>query len=195
MALDFRVQGKGMGDEVVLKGPARVRIEARVRFDPERDNVARLEVILNGRVVRSVPRVDAAGRIQSTFEMDIEESSWLAVRAAGRKLGESVPKDGLLPPYRDRDRGAFAAHAHSAPIFVTIENTPRISQRARASAVAQSWIARLDELEALLSEDRIGYLAARKGDMIPSPANLRRNRANLLEAIRNARASYLEMGR
>jgi hypothetical protein len=146
--LEFRIQGKGIGDEVVLGKPGPVLVEARVRFDPARDEVQRLEVIQNGALLRScyrggppaqirggeaqrdgftVRKFDPEGRsneIECRFETKIDETSWLAVRASGNKLGEAVRVEGLMPPRRDRIQWAWPTHAHSAPIYVTIKNAP-----------------------------------------------------------------------
>ena len=78
--------------------------------------------------------------------------------------------------------GAYASHAHSAPVFVTLEIAHGLGRQARAKDIALSWIARLDELEARLSEDRIGHLTARK------------NRASLLSAIRSAKGTLPGVG-
>ena len=161
--LEFRVQSQGMGAEVLLKKPTSVLVEARVRFDPARDDVKRLEVIQNGDLLRSFPREGPSPEIRCRFEAEISRTSWLAVRASGHKRGETPPPEGFLPPYRDRYRGAAASLAHSAAIYVTIENTPGLSQHSKAKSLARAWIARLQELEMRLAEDKIQYLARGTG--------------------------------
>ncbi len=69
--LEFRVQSQGMGAEVLLKKPASVLVEARVRFDPARDDVKRLEVIQNGDLLRSFPREGPSAEIRCRFEAEI----------------------------------------------------------------------------------------------------------------------------
>lgn len=188
--LDFRIQDKSMGEEVVLDRPATVRVEARVRFDPARDDVARLEVIQNGSLLKSLPRVGPDGEIRGSFEAEIAESSWLAVRVSGHKRGEAVPPEGLIPPYRDRYRGAYATHAHSAPIFVTLRNGPGLSQQPRATVLTRAWIARLEELETRLADENLDFLAREPGGDVPSAEYLREGRAALLEATRSAKERY-----
>src|SRR5262249_49099372 len=51
--LDFQVNGKGVGEEVLLKKGALVSVRGRVRFEPSRDAIDRLEVIQNGDIQRS----------------------------------------------------------------------------------------------------------------------------------------------
>ena len=193
--LEFRVQSQGMGAEVLLKKPTSVLVEASVRFDPSRDDVKRLEVIQNGDLLRSFPREGKSPEIRCRFEAEISKTSWLAVRASGHKRGERPPPEGFLPPYRDRYRGAAASLAHSAAIYVTIENTPGLSQHSKAKSLARAWIARLQELEMRLAEDKIQYLAQGPGDDVPDVEYLRKNRSALLAAIANARKHFLEQTR
>lgn len=190
--LDFKVQGAGVGKEVSLEHPGTVLVEARVRFDPARDNVTRLEVIQNGTLVKSCPRVGSSGDIQCRFEQRIEETSWLAVRSWGRKVGEAGPPDGFVPPYRNRQREAPASLAHSAAVYVTIGDAPSLTQNRRARAVARVWLARLEELEERLADDNIQYLVQQTGETVPEVEYLRRNRPALLQAIRNARKYFAE---
>jgi hypothetical protein len=149
-----------------------------------------LEVIQNGSLLRSFPRAGPEGEIHGSFEAEITESSWLAARVSGHKRGEAVPPEGLIPPYRDRYRGAHASHAHSAPIFVTLRNGPGLSQHPRAKALASAWIARLEELEMRLADDNIGYLSRETGGDVPSAEYLRENRAAMLEAIQSAKKHF-----
>ena len=193
--LEFRVDGQGMGSEVMLRKSESVQVEARVRFDPARDDVKRLEVIRNGDVLRSFPREGQSAEIRCRFEAEIERSSWLALRASGHKRGETAPPDGFVPPYRDRYRGAAASLAHSAPIYVTIENTPDLSRQSQAKSLAHSWIARLQELEMRLAEDNIQHLAGGPGDDVPDAGYLRKNRTALIAAIERAKKHFLEQTR
>ena len=193
--LEFRVQSQGIGSEVVLKKPMSVLVDARVRFDPARDDVKRLEVIQNGDLLRSFPREGPSAEIRCRFEAEMRRTSWLAVRASGHKRGERAPPEGFLPPYRDRYRGAAASLAHSAAIYVTIENTPGLSQHSKAKSLARAWIARLQELEMRLEEDKIQYLAEGPGDDVPDVEYLRKNRSALVAAIAGARKHFLELAR
>ena len=54
---EFRVRDKGMGEEVVLKEPGTVLVEARVPNDPARDDLKRLEVVQNGSDLPSPPTI------------------------------------------------------------------------------------------------------------------------------------------
>src|SRR5262249_42682191 len=63
-AIDFRVADKGVGEEVVLREAGAVFIEARVLFDPSRDDVKLLEVVHNGKAVPGVTCESKAGEIR-----------------------------------------------------------------------------------------------------------------------------------
>jgi len=217
--LEFNVEGKSIGDELVLEKPATVLVEARVRFDPARDDVKRMEIIRNGslvgsfhrtgppaqirggevsrngHVVRQFRREGLPSEIRCHFRLEIDETSWLAVRASGHKLGEAIPEGGLNPPFRDRGRGAYATHAHSAPIFVTVRNTPSLAHQPGGRTLARSWIARLDELESRLAEGNLKDLSEGIEDTVPNEALIRRNRHELLDGIATAKRLYREQVR
>jgi hypothetical protein len=193
--LEFRVSGKGMGEELVLPGAGTVVIEARVRCDPARDDLNRLEVVRNGQLLKSFPRAGSPGEIRCQFEQRIDESCWLAVRSWGDKVGEASPPDGFVPPFRNRYRGAPASLSHSGAIYVTVAGTPGLAHHDRAKALARVWLARLDELERRLDEDKLKYLAREAGDYVPNLEYLRRHRPALLQAIQNARKYYLEQAK
>ena len=134
--LEFSVAGKGIGDEVVLEQQGSVLVEASVRFDVARDDVEVLEIVENGEVIRKFPRNDASGEIRCRFEHEALETSWLAVRASGRKRGE-------LPSQRLADVQVSPSLAHSAPIYVTLRNAPGLGAHRRVKFIAAAWLKRL----------------------------------------------------
>ena len=173
--LEFEVDGKGIGDEVVLKAPSSVRVAGRVRFNPEWDDVKQVEILKNGAVERSVERGNAPGEIPFQFELEAKESIWLALRVSGLKVGE-------IPGIR--------SEAHSGAIYLTLEGAPRISVQYKGKSVADLWMERLDELEKLLAEENLPKLAAPERHDGVTEETLRKSRAKLLESIRSARAFY-----
>ena len=152
------------------------------------DDVRRLEVIENGRILRSFPREGNSAEISFQFQYEVREAAWLAVRASGSKLGE-VP---LFPLFLFPD-----SVAHSGPIYVTAKGTPPLSAHPRAKALARAWLARLEDLETRLGEDQLESLAE-----WPSPYQdgvdedaIRKNRPALLKAIQSAREHYKRLER
>jgi hypothetical protein len=177
--LDLRVAGREAGDEVALRGPGPVEVEARARFDPTRDALERLEVIANGEVVRTVPRAAADGLIEARFALDLRESSWLALRASGGKVGL---------------QRAVPSLAHTGAVYASVAGTPEIREQPRARALARVWATRLTELEMRLGSQIDSMGSSGWDDRLP-PEYLRTQRPALLEAIRSARKHFLEQAR
>ncbi len=174
--LDFDVAGKGMGEEATVERAGSITVEGRVRFDPQRDNIQRLELIENGQLIGSFPRLNQANEISFRVPYEVRASSWLAVRARGMKRDES-------------SSFSRASLAHSAPVYVTLRNTPPLAQSALARSLARTWVARLDDLEARFAENQVPFLAQAGSDGV-SEAVLRRDRAELIEGIRSARMKF-----
>jgi len=193
--LEFQIDDKGMGEEVVLPRPGTVRLQARMRFDPERDDMFRIEVVRNGIVWKSFPRMGPSSEISCDIKLKVEETCWLAVRAWGKKLGEHKPPGGYVPPWRNRNRDAPASLAHSAAIYVRVEGTRDLFTQDRAKANARAWTARLDELEMKLRDENLHFLAVENDKYDPDMAYLLKSRNALQGAIQMAREYYLKFFR
>ena len=192
--LEFRVDGKEMGEEVVLEQAGSVDVQGRARFDPTWDDIERLEVIENGLVLRSFPRTRNSSEIRFRFEHLVGEASWLAIRAYGKKLGEAVPlKTGIIHrTFRP------TSEAHSAPIYVSLDGAPPLAAHPRARALARTWLARLDDLESRLAVDESGNLAQKRAlsrTRTVEEGLLRRNRSELLREIQKARDYFTRLAR
>ena len=174
--LTFRAAGKEMGDEIVLKSAGPVRVEASVRFDPARDDVQRLDVIRNGRVVKSFERERGASEIVCRAEVEIGEACWLAVRVSGTKLGEARP---------------FPSLAHSSPIYVSLEGAPALKDLPGAKALSRTWLTRLSELEGKLFSQVQSLGLSRWSDEVTGEYMMR-NRPALLRAVRSAKKFFEE---
>ena len=187
--LQFRVNDKEMGEELQIQEPGPVVLEGSVLFDPNQEDVLRLEVVEGGVTVHSLPRTDDSGEIRFKVEHQIQGNSWLAVRSHGDKVGEPQHSSGLFRPL---DLSA----AHTAPVYVTVDGGAPISANARAKDVARRWAARLDDLEARLAEDKITYLAdrlARHPRDVVREEVLQRDRQALIEEIETARRFFAEI--
>ncbi len=192
--LEFQVDDKGMGEEVVLEQAGSVNVQGRVRFDPAWDNLERLEVIENGLLLKSFPRTGDSSEIRFQFDHPVGEASWLAIRAYGKKRGEVVARNGPTGVVYF----AFepTSEAHSAPIFVSRQGAPSLSDHPRAKALAHTWLARLDDLESRLALDEDGNLALERTPRRSVETGLlHRNRAALLEEIQKARDYFTRLAR
>jgi hypothetical protein len=209
--LELEVEGAGIGSEVALDAPRSLRVRGSVRFDPERDNVKVLELMRGGEVVRVETEPIAPGHIALDAPVEVDATTWLALRASGDKLDEAPMTPFEIPswvqPIADRyasgwsweGREEFLATsilrpsaAHTGAVFVTVAGT----SLAHAPRLAREWIARLDALEARLADEHIAEIAI--WDWIPysdgvSEDHLRRNRPALLEDIAGAREYFLAL--
>jgi hypothetical protein len=213
--LDLRVGTAGIGEELRLAEPEVVAVEGRVYFDPERDDVKRVELLRNGEVVPAAPSL-GRGEIRVEWTGELRESAWWALRVEGDKVGappvEPLPSGPIvdflgprianfgeavevITAYHTARGGVRPSAAHTAPIWVTVGGSGAAG-RALALARAEEALLRLDDLEARLADDRIEE--AEIWDWVPysdgvSVEHLRRNRAALLRAIEEARTRYREI--
>jgi hypothetical protein len=97
-----------------------------------------------------------------------------------------------VPPWRNRKRDAPASLAHSAAVHVTVEGTRELAKQDRANAAAALWIARLDELEVMLTDENLKFIALENDPYKPDLEYLRKSRPVLLEAIAKSRKFYEE---
>lgn len=171
--LELRVADQPMGGEARLAAPGTVRIEARVRFDPTRDDVRAIELVDGGEVVRTFTP-DPAGDTPLALDHPVREATWLALRVAGVKRGENAPRASL---------------AHSAPVWVSLQDAPPLARSARARALARMWHSRLVELEHRLrtQADHIGM--GSWNDDVPGEL-VARNRRELGDIIRAAKRHF-----
>ncbi len=213
--LDLRIGATGIGKELRLAKPEVIAVEGRVRYDPERDEVKRVELLRSGEVVPAVP-IRAPGEIRVEWVGEQRESAWWALRVEGDKTGappmEPLPSGPIadflgprianfgdaveiITAYHTAREGVRPSAAHTAPIWVTVGQSGA-ARRALAAQRAEEALLRLDDLESRLGEDRIDE--AEIWDWVPYSdgvpiEHLRRNRAALLRAIEEARAHYRDM--
>ena len=88
-ALGFSIDGSFPGDEIAPPKPGAVQVRARVRFDPSRNRVDRLEIVQAGRAVAAATQT-MAGEITLDASVPISESTWLAFSSSTPPLGAAV---------------------------------------------------------------------------------------------------------
>ena len=127
--LELSVNGRPMGDESRVARGTPLEIEATARLNPEFDRLDRLELIVRGDVAAAATS-DGTDEVVLSHRMTAEGSLWLAVRAwAGRQ----EPRDMTV--------------AHSAPIYVVVDDEPTWKREAVPDLVAHHRA----QLQALLS--------------------------------------------
>jgi hypothetical protein len=191
--IEFRVNGQDIGSEIVLDDEAAVRLKAKAAFDPEREDLAFLELVQNGTVIDRFSRIGGASTIEFSVERRVTEGSWFAVRGYGTRFDENTFPDPII-------FGAFAptTNLHTAPIYVSVRGRPGIEKSARAKDTARTFLARLRDLEGMLAEENIDFLAARLEnpnlDAVPR-ATLAGNRQALLDEIKVAKEYFEALAR
>jgi len=118
--LQFTINGHPMGDELHVKRGTQLAITADAQMNPDVDGLDRLELVVLGDASDVVPR--AAGgpsdRLHLQKTMTADRSMWIAVRA-----------------YGDHEEPQFTTVAHSAPIYVVVDEQPTWKIETLASLV------------------------------------------------------------
>lgn len=181
--LEFTIDGVGIGGDLALDAPKLVRVAASVRFDPARDDVARLELVSEGHVAHVEDERSEPGRIRFEAVREVEESTWFALRASGTKV-DAMPS--ML------DGGPRGSNAHTGAIFVHVAGTPPLGERPRAAAVSDAALSELGRLEGRFSEEAIGRLRGPLPEAVTGiTADVaRRDRRAVLRKIAEARQFY-----
>jgi hypothetical protein len=202
--LQLTADGQGIGGEVRMPRPGKVSVLGAVRFDADREDIHTVEVVLGGVPVPSQTRTIAPGHIEVVTEVEVSRSTWVALRVLGSKLDEALYRVLEPPPswthiiasgwsfegIEEQSRlSQRPSAAHTGAIYIDVAGTPRQD----VSELAREWIARLDDIEARLADERIAEIPI--ADWFPysdgvSEAHLRRHRPTLLSAIQSARAHY-----
>jgi hypothetical protein len=205
-AIELSVGDASPGEELRLAAPGAVRVRGRVRFDPDRDAISSLQLVQGGVVVASVDAPTSEGEFRLETSLEIDRTSWLALRASGVKRGETrIDLRSLFSSMLVLERGSNEellsglpegaaprpSAAHTAAVRVTVEGSLPLAEQPRGREVARIWRARLDELERRLADDRMETWARfpGRGDGIDAPTALA-SRPALLEAIEAARRYY-----
>ncbi|MEE8131292.1 MAG: CehA/McbA family metallohydrolase [Vicinamibacterales bacterium] len=116
--LELAVNGQQMGDELHVTRGAPLHIEASARLNPEFDQLERLELVVLGDVA-ATERADGADDVELSHELAAGHSMWIAVRAWGQR---QEPRDMTV--------------AHSAPIFVVVDDEPTWKREAVPELIA-----------------------------------------------------------
>jgi len=183
--VEFRINGQDIGSEIKLDNPSTVELTSSVVFDPERDDLVAVELLQNGNVVNRFSRVKGESKIEFRVKRRVDESSWFAVRGFGARFDENTFVTPLIFSSIEP-----TSNVHTSPIYVSLKNRPGIEKSAHSKAVAQSYLARLTDMERLLGEDNIEVLAAKLSDptmdSVPKDVFLN-NRQDLLKEIQEAK--------
>jgi len=181
--LDLSIEGVGIGGDVELEAPGEVRVVGTVRFDPERDDVASLELIEGGEVVYTEEEFSEPGVLRLDITPSVDASTWFALRATGTKIGAKPLSLSGEPR---------SSEAHTAAIFVDVAGTPSLAKRPRAAAVSTAVLTELEELADRFSLDSLKSIRGEVKEAIfgiSAEVGLR-DREAVLDEIDEARRYY-----
>lgn len=104
--LDFSVNGRQMGEELRVPKGTKLQISASAQLNPDVDSLDRLEIVELGDVRASEPG-GGKDRLRLTTTLTADHSMWIAARAYGA-----------------HQEAQFTTVAHSAPIYIVVDDEP-----------------------------------------------------------------------
>ena len=116
--LEFSVNGRQMGEELHVAKGAKLEIAASAQLNPDLDRLDRLEIVELGDV-RVAEAAGGKDQVRVTTTVTADHSMWIAARAYG---AHQEPQ--------------FTTVAHSAPIYVVVDDEPTWKRDAVESLVS-----------------------------------------------------------
>lgn len=104
--LEFQINGHPMGDEVHVAAGTALHLTASARLNPDVDRLDRIELVVEGAVVKTVQAL-GQDHVALDTTLKADRSMWIAVRAFG-----------------SRQSDGNTTVAHSAPIYVIANGQP-----------------------------------------------------------------------
>lgn len=104
--LQFTINGRQMGEEIHVARGATLDVVADTQLNQDDDALHRLELVALGDVVAQTP-ANGHDRIHLRNQLTADRSMWLAVRA-----------------YGNHQEPQYTTVAHSAPIYVVVDDQP-----------------------------------------------------------------------
>jgi hypothetical protein len=118
--LEFTINGQQMGEELHVKRGAKLDIAASARLNPDVDALDRIELVVLGDVAQS-QSANGKDQVALKTQLTADHSMWIAARAYGA--------------HQDAQNTVIA---HSAPIYVVVDNEPTWKREAVPSIVADA---------------------------------------------------------
>lgn len=166
--LTFSINGQQMGSTINIAPGDQIEIKASADVNPDLDPLDRLELVSQGKVIATISSEESGTPILLSKDLKITDGQWLAVRAFGKDYGL----------------------AHSAPIYVHVDDLGHIDTSA-AAAIVDKQLEHLRELETA-DLDPIGELEY--WEVIDGFNRLWQNqKSQLAERIAEARTRYEDL--
>lgn len=96
--LEFSINGNGMGCELQVTTGTPLKISAQARLNPDLDRLDRLELIEQGRVIKTVDAKDGSAELALTCELPATHGSWFVVQARGKRGGAEARTVAVTAP-------------------------------------------------------------------------------------------------
>jgi len=116
--LEFSVNGHQMGEEVRVPKGTKLEISASAQLNPDVDTLDRLEIVEFGDV-RAKEAAGGKDRVRLATTLTADHSMWIAARA-----------------YGSHQENQFTTVAHSAPIYIVVDDEPTWKREAVPELVA-----------------------------------------------------------
>lgn len=124
--LELSLNGKDMGEDLRLSKGDVIKVTASASLNPDIDQLLRIELIMQGEIIASKQAV--AGDVDITIEHEISAkgSSWLVVRAVGKRTS---PRKIL---------------AVSSPVYIIVDDETRTWKRQAVPNIVSALISKID---------------------------------------------------
>lgn len=166
--LQLEVNGQAMGKTVSLKPGDDIVISAAVASNPDGERLDRLELVVHGEVVATASDVSKDNTLSLEYSLPADSGLWLAVRAYGVEQ----------------------AKAHSAPVYVVVDEQGFPKQAAIGDIIARM-LRRLDEFDTMQVDVNSELETWSVGE--PLTKMFAAQRANILQRVDDARRIYAAM--
>ena len=155
--LNMDVNGVMMGDEINIKSGEAITVRATASVNPDIDEIATIELIVQGEVVKVVHANKGAESLMLEHTFRPSDSLWLAVRTYGK--GKGIGTASLS------QQGAAAVtgtEAHSAPVYVYVDGNKDFSKKDMLRELAKFYKAEVlaigfQPIDYNLNEARLDY--------------------------------------
>jgi len=132
--VDLRVNGLPMGAELAVRPGENIILSADARLNPDFDKLDRMELVVQGEVVKIANSQDGEDTLTLHHEFPAKESSWLAIRVYGKDY----------------------AVAHTAPVYIYVDGDKNFSSRSKIPSLVKKYKNHVKDLvatEPILAED------------------------------------------
>lgn len=107
--LALSVNGKGMGETLVLAEPGPLRIEAKALLNPDVGVLETLELVQHGEVIASAQAKNTGDSLVLNHSLQADQGSWVLIKAQGRMAGQGHSDEQPVPLF-----------AVSAPVYISV---------------------------------------------------------------------------